>query len=231
MDRSLVDDTHLRNELEFLLGDLQGLSYAYFAVPCNREVPPLVISNYPEAWLKTYKEGSYHLVDPIIQHGLKCCAPFSWSDARQAIASEKSQELLRRSSQYQISSGATFILHDASGMFSSLSLSSGGPQSEVDRLMVGQQARLQMALIHFHHRLLSLRTLDELFFRAQSGPLSVKELEVLKWVMMGKSYREIALICAISERTVKFHMSNISEKLNVCNAKQAVYEAQRKGIL
>lgn len=97
--------------------------------------------------------------------------------------------------------------------------------------MADQEAQIQMALIRFHRRLLSLRTVDEWFAKLQSGPLSAKEMAVLKWVMMGKSYREIALICAISERTVKFHMSNIAGKLQVCNAKQAVYEAQRQGIL
>jgi LuxR family quorum-sensing system transcriptional regulator ExpR len=116
-------------------------------------------------------------------------------------------------------------------MFSSLSLCNSGSQAEFERRMADQQGQLQMALIRFHSRLLSLRAMDELFPEPQTGPLSARELGVLKWVMMGKAYREIALICAISERTVKFHMSNISGKLQVCNAKQAVYEAQRQGIL
>jgi len=230
-----ADESHssvcLQSELENLLGDLQGLSYAYFAVPRNRETAPLIISDYPSPWLKAYKGANYHLIDPIIHHGLKSCAPFSWSDALQAVSCDKSRELFRRSSQYRICSGATFILHDPCGVFSSLSLCNGGQQADFDRRMADQQGQIQMALIRFHSRLLSLRTVDELFSKLQSGPLSGKEMEVLKWVMMGKSYREIALICAISERTVKFHMSNISGKLQVCNAKQAVYEARRQGIL
>ncbi|WP_339502025.1 LuxR family transcriptional regulator [Pseudomonas silesiensis] len=230
-----ADESHssvcLQSELESLLGDLQGLSYAYFAVPRNSEAAPLIVSNYPSPWLKAYKGANYHLIDPIIQHGLKSCAPFSWSDALQAVSCDKSRELFRRSSQYRICSGATFILHDPRGVFSSLSLCNGGQQADFDRRMADQQGQIQMALIRFHSQLLSLRTVDELFSKLQSGPLSGKEMGVLKWVMMGKSYREIALICAISERTVKFHMSNISGKLQVCNAKQAVYEARRQGIL
>ena len=221
----------LQSELEALLGELQGLSYAYFAVPRNREAAPLIVSNYPLPWLKAYKEASYHLIDPIIHHAFKSCAPFSWSDALQRAPCEKSREFFRRSSQHRICSGATFILHDPCGVFSSLSLCNNGPQVDFDRRMADQEAQIQMALIRFHSRLLSLRTVDELFAKLQNGPLSTKEMAVLKWVMMGKSYREIALICAISERTVKFHMSNIAGKLQVCNAKQAVYEAQRQGIL
>ncbi|AKA22618.1 LuxR family transcriptional regulator [Pseudomonas chlororaphis] len=221
----------LQLELEKLLGDVQGLSYAYFAAPKNREVTPLIVSNYPSRWLKAYKNANYHLIDPIIHHGLKSCAPFAWSDALQACGNDKGLELFRRSSQYRICFGATFTLHDAGGMFSSLSLCDSGQQADFERRMADQQGQIQMALIRFHGRLLSLRTVDELFPESQNGPLSARELGVLKLVMMGKVYREIALMCAISERTVKFHMSNISEKLQVCNAKQAVYEAQRQGIL
>lgn len=230
-----VDEGHsnvcLQSELETQLGELQGLSYAYFAVPRNREAAPLIVSNYPLPWLKAYKDASYHLIDPIIHHALKSCAPFSWDDALQSPSCEKSREFFRRSTQHRICSGATFILHDPCGLFSSLSLCNKGPQADFERRMADQEAQIQMALIRFHRRLLSLRTVDEWFAKLQSGPLSAKEMAVLKWVMMGKSYREIALICAISERTVKFHMSNIAGKLQVCNAKQAVYEAQRQGIL
>ncbi|WP_135185857.1 response regulator transcription factor, partial [Pseudomonas syringae] len=58
-----------------------------------------------------------------------------------------------------------------------------------------------------------------------------RETGVLKWVAMGKSYSEIAEIFSISERTVKFHMSNVSSKLEVRTAKQAVYKAINMGMV
>ncbi|RMQ25776.1 Transcriptional regulator PsyR [Pseudomonas syringae pv. delphinii] len=48
---------------------------------------------------------------------------------------------------------------------------------------------------------------------------------------MGKAYSEIAEIFSISERTVKFHMSNVSSKLEVRTAKQAVYKAIKMGMV
>ena len=75
---------------------------------------------------------------------------------------------------------------------------------------------------------------DSCLFRlkgfAEAG-LSDRELGVLKWVVMGKAYSEIATIHAISVRTVKFHMANIVDKLCVCNAKQAVYKAVSLGLV
>lgn len=221
----------LQSELENQLGMFQELSYAYFAVPRNRVVAPLIVSNYPSPWLNTYKQARSHLIDPIIHYGLKSCAPFSWSAALEAVSCDQSRELFRRSSEHRICSGTTFVLHDPCGVFSSLSLCNGGQQADFDRLLADRQGQIQMAPIHFHSWLMSLRTVDELFSTLANGPLSAREMAVLKWVKMGKSYRETGLICAISERTVKFHMSNIAAKLQVCNAKQAVYEAQRQGLL
>jgi DNA-binding CsgD family transcriptional regulator len=61
--------------------------------------------------------------------------------------------------------------------------------------------------------------------------LSVKELDVLKWACAGKTAWEIALICNVSESTVKFHLRNIYSKLGVSNRAQAVSEAHLRGLL
>jgi LuxR family transcriptional regulator, quorum-sensing system regulator SolR len=61
--------------------------------------------------------------------------------------------------------------------------------------------------------------------------LTDKEMEVLLWVVEGKTSWEIGKILAISERTVKFHLRNMYIKLNVSNRAQAVTIANRLGIL
>lgn len=62
-------------------------------------------------------------------------------------------------------------------------------------------------------------------------PLSEKELEILRWAKAGKTVWEISVIKAISEATVKFHLSNIYSKLQVSNRAQAVGEAVNRGLL
>ena len=49
-----------------------------------------------------------------------------------------------------------------------------------------------------------------------------KERDVLRWVLQGKTSWEIGRILSISERTVKFHLKNVYQKLNVSNRAQAV---------
>lgn len=57
------------------------------------------------------------------------------------------------------------------------------------------------------------------------GPLSPREIEVLKLLVAGKSNREIADTLFISERTVKIHLNKIYKKLNVKSRSQAIIHA------
>jgi DNA-binding NarL/FixJ family response regulator len=61
--------------------------------------------------------------------------------------------------------------------------------------------------------------------------LSTRESEVLFWVKEGKSNWEIAVILVISERTVKFHIRSIMQKLNAVNRSHALAIAIKRGII
>ena len=63
------------------------------------------------------------------------------------------------------------------------------------------------------------------------GLITPREREVLRWSAAGKSYWEIAVILGISERTVRFFMSNARQKLNVVSNTQAVAEAVWRGLI
>jgi DNA-binding NarL/FixJ family response regulator len=59
--------------------------------------------------------------------------------------------------------------------------------------------------------------------------LSDREFEVLELVAHGCKNREIGVALEIEERTVRFHVGNIFDKLNVKNRTEAVCYAFRKG--
>jgi len=63
------------------------------------------------------------------------------------------------------------------------------------------------------------------------GPLSPREIEVLKWIAEGKSNKEIAALLFISEGTVKTHVLSIHEKLGVSDRTEAAVTAIKRGIL
>jgi two-component system, NarL family, response regulator LiaR len=60
-------------------------------------------------------------------------------------------------------------------------------------------------------------------------PLTDREIEVLKLVARGFSNQEIADGLVISEGTVRFHVSNILDKLHLANRTQAALYALREG--
>jgi DNA-binding NarL/FixJ family response regulator len=67
--------------------------------------------------------------------------------------------------------------------------------------------------------------------RGRSGMLSPRERSVLRLVAAGLSNRQIAETLSISERTVKFHVTALFNKLGADNRAQAVALAAERGLL
>jgi two-component system, NarL family, response regulator len=67
--------------------------------------------------------------------------------------------------------------------------------------------------------------------RRGGGLLSSRELAVLRLVAAGQSNQQIAESLGITERTVKFHVTAIFNKLGADNRAQAVALAGRRGLL
>jgi DNA-binding NarL/FixJ family response regulator len=65
----------------------------------------------------------------------------------------------------------------------------------------------------------------------RTGLLSARELGVLRLVAAGLSNRQIAETLTITERTVKFHVTAIFNKLGADNRAQAVAIAAERGLL
>ncbi|MEL6855751.1 MAG: LuxR C-terminal-related transcriptional regulator [Cyanobacteria bacterium J06554_11] len=65
----------------------------------------------------------------------------------------------------------------------------------------------------------------------KKSPLSGREHEVIELLVQGLRDREIAERLYISERTVKFHVKNMLEKLGVKTRVQGVFEAMKQGWL
>jgi DNA-binding NarL/FixJ family response regulator len=61
--------------------------------------------------------------------------------------------------------------------------------------------------------------------------LSAREREVLNLLARGYAYAEIAKLCGISLHTVQGHVKKIYGKLAVCSRGEAVFEANRMGLL
>lgn len=61
--------------------------------------------------------------------------------------------------------------------------------------------------------------------------LTTREIEILKLMASGMANKQIAFRLKISEKTVRNHVSNMYEKLNLFDRSQAVLYAVRKGLV
>lgn len=67
--------------------------------------------------------------------------------------------------------------------------------------------------------------------KAGKDKLTPRQLEILKMVAGGVTYREAGEALGISERTLKYHMSRIIELLHLENRAQAIAYASRTGLV
>lgn len=74
--------------------------------------------------------------------------------------------------------------------------------------------------------------IDRLLRPPRSTPrLSERECEVLRWSAVGKTSWEISMILRISERTVNFHLQQVSRKLGVKGRRAACARAVALGLI
>lgn len=62
-------------------------------------------------------------------------------------------------------------------------------------------------------------------------PLSIREIECLRWVSLGKTAWETAMIMSRSRRTIEFHLLNAVRKLGAINKVHAAVIAVRQGLI
>lgn len=80
-------------------------------------------------------------------------------------------------------------------------------------------------------KVLSLVKIQDRIFSKSDFELTKRELEILKYLAMGYSYKMIAEACFISYATVNTHISNIYTKLKVESVGGAVSIALNKGLI
>jgi two-component system NarL family response regulator len=56
----------------------------------------------------------------------------------------------------------------------------------------------------------------------EDNPLSPEQMTILTLISQGQTYKQVAQSVGISERTVKYHMAEIIERLHVANRAQAI---------
>jgi LuxR family quorum-sensing transcriptional regulator LasR len=217
----------------FALARSQGFDQVLYGVIGSRNAKlesAFLRSNYSSAWRARYDADKLHYVDPTVGHCLASSLPIVWEPATFAGAPAQ-LAFYEEACGHGVRSGVTFPIHGPGGEFGVLSFAS---DRLPDAAFNAQKGRFMADLGLIRDYVFeSSRT----FVAAPAAPaeapprLTPRELEVLKWVMAGKSSWEISRITACSEATVNFHIANIRQKFGVSTRQQALVKAIALGII
>ncbi len=179
---------------------------------------------YSGEWVELYFRKSFQFQDPVLKAAAQTAAAFSWSSVY-AQAAQPSREFLGLAEEYVGSNGIACAVRGRTRSSSTL-ISMTLPAHERAEDYIDALGYLAPHLHEVFNRQGSLNR-----HSLMAPDISSREVEVLHWAKEGKSTWDIASILSISERTVKFHFSNIFRKLDVLNRTQAIAKAIHFGVI
>lgn len=169
--------------------------------------------NYPQEWAERYDVERYE-ADDLVMHRLNATVvPFTWGEAMRFVRATAVQELVaQEAADAGLISGAAVPLAGPSAARAHLVVATSMGPAELQRLFEEHKHELYLIGLYTHERALELADVP---VGSATIRLTGRELEVLKWVVRGKSNWEIGNILSVSETTVKDHVRNICGKFGV----------------
>lgn len=188
------------------------------------------ISGYPTEWRSHYIAENFQEIDPTVTHCYSHVTPIGWE---QILAQEKQNHLIHRfmgeAREFGLNSGVSFPIHSNRGESAMLSLASerSEAQARTDILHVMPYAQLFITYLHEAAR----KIFEQQVLPLKQAHLTNRERQCLLWAAEGKTTWETSVILGVAERTVRFHLRNASEKLNVVSRQHAVARAVSLGLI
>jgi LuxR family quorum-sensing transcriptional regulator LasR len=213
----------------FSLASDHGFEYALYGLMQSKVTAlsaAFIKSNYDMQWRQTYDNMQFYDVDPVVLHCLSSTMPITWSAT--SFHGKHQQEFYEQASGYGLRAGISYPVHGASGEFGMLSFVS--PYQDFFTGHAKFEALKSLSMIRDYVLESSIRFLRSDDNSVQTR-LTPRELECLKWVMLGKSSWEISMILHCSEATINFHVANLKRKFNVQTRQQAVVKAIKERLI
>lgn len=184
----------------------------------ERLAPSIVYIDAPQGFADDFDRERFCPDHPLIVRALAQLEPFSAGETRATQLTPEQRRVLQHVSvSLDVRDGWTFPVTCGGSMRGIVMF--GGRNPDMSPL-------LRSVLHLLAHR--AFERSEELVDGApKTHRLMPRELECLRWVALGKTDAEIAVILSISPRTARFHVENAKLKLRVATRVQAVAEALR----
>jgi DNA-binding CsgD family transcriptional regulator len=216
-----------------LLALAQALGFPYLSATLVLEQPgaPAVmvsVNESPQAYLGIQNDAAKGRRDPVLQRLKRASAPFIYDQSFYADAG--AGELWEEQALYGYRNGVAMALHLPGGRHFLLGVDRNEQLPRSEKTLTRLLADLQLLAVHTQEAAVRL-LLDEAMAAGDIPTLTGRELEVLRWTMIGKDTWSVAQILQITESTANFHLRNAERKLGVSSKFQAVLRAMALGLL
>lgn len=196
------------------------------ATECN-VVPHKLYSWGCDAWLDDYQRHDLVKVDPIVARALRDRKPFRWASAFCTAATQDPTYLeIKRG--IGVNDGIAFAYPARYGRPELTLISLAIPARDMEQRHF---TTIEYLLPHVHALLFRGAASAKTAVEGATIHLTQREIEVLNWVKAGKGSWDIGMLLHVSERTVKFHLSNVFSKLQVSTRAHALARAMQLGLI
>lgn len=227
-------ESHTETEwlnLLFQLARGLGFDSVVFAVVASKYEPlesAFVRSNYSKMWCDHYNANQLYYIDPTVKHCMTSVLPIVWSP--QIFDAPNQRKLYEDASSFGLRSGISFPIHASGGKTGMISFSALNVSVEqFSRQLPHHLADL--SLLRDYAFQSSLKYLGGHEVEEPAPHLTARELEVLKWIVAGKSVHETARVMNCAEATISFHIVTICQKFKVMTCQSAVVKAIALGVI
>lgn len=200
--------------LEAYLNKIYIKKYSIIIMNVLKDV--CIISNLPNEWEHDFIKRKLHLNSEIMLKAKNKITPFKW-----VAQNMENENIIFLSKKYDIHCGISFIIkisHD----FIILTLYFNEDDKNFLRLYDENKKEILFDILNIF---------EDNYSSEVGCSFTLREIEVLNLLKIGKTYLEIAIILGIKERTVRFHISNILNKLDVTSVRYAIFKAVAGGVI
>lgn len=218
-ERKLIDE--FSNKLSFVGID----NYAYFDF--NSCSNPNVIGSYPDAWVEQYVSNDYSKIDQTVTLCSVVKSPFTWSYAKKFSVNREQKKFWNDAKDNNLSNGFSIPIFSSSQ--STIGLGCSLSENNESKWLAEYMNETLILTHMFHSKRRDIVNSSDHNFRKYN--ISSRELECGKWLCGGFTLDQIAQKLSINERTVRFHLENLKQKLQVNNREQLIVKLITSNII
>ena len=189
----------------------------------------VTVSNMPAASLPVFEAVEEAHRDPVMQHLKTRNTPIVWNQKTYVDANVG--EMWEVQAPFGFRTGIGLALHLPMGRHFVLAMDRDKPLPQRDAKLTRLVADLHLLAVHAQDAALRLLLPPPDPLVAHAPLLTARELEILRWLVQGKTTPVIAQILRVSEHTVGFHLKNLYRKLDCDSRSTAIVKAMNFGLL